>query len=312
MVKKPIRGAVLDLGSNSFKFMLVEQRGKVLFVHKEKVWVTRLGGAVATTKKLQAEGIQRSLRVLQECQRSAEQFQANHFIAVGTSALRSASNRQAFLDPARQILGFPVRVISGKTEAELIYEGVVSHPRWQKGKTVLLDLGGGSLEGMCGTNGHFENGKTLPFGCVRVHDLLLPYPPYTSNQIEETLSYLTKKLKPLVNLTPSHRFKLLASGGTMTALSAMQYRGGLEGRCLKRAAMLRLLHQLAPLSLAQLKRVPRLPSDRADIFVPGLLTLLAAIQVLGENTLYCSTRGLRHGVWKRWIGHPFASIQHIH
>ncbi|MFH1067866.1 MAG: hypothetical protein V1746_08200 [bacterium] len=312
MVKKPIRGAVLDLGSNSFKFMLAEQCGGVLRVHKEKLWTTRLGGSVATTEKLQAEAIRRSLRVLQECRQHAEQFQAESFVAVGTSALRSASNRREFLDPARRVLGFPVRVISGKAEAELIYEGVASHPRWQKEEIVLLDLGGGSLEGMNGKKGRFASGKTLPLGCVRMRDLLLPRPPYAPDEIEKARIYLAQKLRPLARLAPSPCFKLLASGGTMTALCTMRHRSELEGCCLKRATMLRFLHQLAPLSLAQLKRAPRLQRDRADIIVPGLLTLLAAMDVLGKDALYCSTRGLRHGVWRRWIGQPFARIQYTH
>src|SRR5215472_17678760 len=66
--------------------------------------------------------------------------------AVGTSALRDASNRAEFLARATQILGTPVEVISGLEEARLIHLGVQA--RWPQANRRLLiaDVGGGSAE----------------------------------------------------------------------------------------------------------------------------------------------------------------------
>ena len=43
---------------------------------------------------------------------------------VGTSALRRARRKQAFLERARDALGHPVEIIAGREEARLIYSGV--------------------------------------------------------------------------------------------------------------------------------------------------------------------------------------------
>ena len=55
-----MRGAVLDLGSNTFKLLLAEQRKGVLRIFHEKAYPVRLGEGVAVTGKLQPTSIRLS------------------------------------------------------------------------------------------------------------------------------------------------------------------------------------------------------------------------------------------------------------
>jgi len=74
---------------------------------------------------------------------------------VGTNALRVAKNSPQFLREARQVLGFPIEVISGREEARLIYLGVAhSLPAAvgpQHTRRLVIDIGGGSTELIIGT-----------------------------------------------------------------------------------------------------------------------------------------------------------------
>ena len=58
------RGAVLDLGSNTFKLLLAEQRKGVLRIFHEKAYPVRLGEGVAVTGKLRPAAVHRALKML--------------------------------------------------------------------------------------------------------------------------------------------------------------------------------------------------------------------------------------------------------
>src|SRR6266850_2035420 len=75
--------------------------------------------------------------------------------AVGTNALRVAKNAPQFLREARQVLGFPIEVISGREEARLIYLGVAhalpAAVGPQHTRRLVIDNGAGSTEIIIGT-----------------------------------------------------------------------------------------------------------------------------------------------------------------
>ncbi|NCZ53919.1 MAG: hypothetical protein EBY81_08500, partial [Verrucomicrobia bacterium] len=116
----PIRAAVLDLGSNTFKLLLAEQSGSTLRLHHEKAYPVRLGQGVALTGKIQPATSRRALRLLARLQRKIRIFHPSKIIAVATGTLRLARNRQSFLLPASRILGRKISLLTGHTEGRLI------------------------------------------------------------------------------------------------------------------------------------------------------------------------------------------------
>src|SRR4029077_5336225 len=79
--------------------------------------------------------------------RMAEQYRKLDVMgvrAVGTAALRDASNRDEFLARAAALLRRPVEVISGLEEARLIHLGVQSVWPHPKHRVLMMDVGGGS------------------------------------------------------------------------------------------------------------------------------------------------------------------------
>ncbi|MDR2463391.1 MAG: hypothetical protein LBD30_06390 [Verrucomicrobiales bacterium] len=314
-----LRAAVLDLGSNSIKFMLGHQHGTLLTVHREEAITTRLGHRLALTGRICDASRRATLRVLHDCQRRAAQFGAEQIIAVGTSALRSATNRDDLLTPAKAILGTPVRVISGKREGELVYAGTTSYHRWQRRDILVVDIGGGSVELVSGSGGQLRRANSLPLGCVRVRDALLrhrqPAPP---ELLAATLNELTDAMRAkFKNFTGSGAI-LLGSGGTVTTLTALHCAARpkmeiheLEGLAIRRAELQRLLHFLASRSLDELRAHPRIPRQRADVITAGACVLTAALTVTGMKSVHCTTRGLRYGVWQRMLAPvPFQTVRH--
>jgi exopolyphosphatase/guanosine-5'-triphosphate,3'-diphosphate pyrophosphatase len=309
----------LDIGSNSIKFMLGHQDGSTLNIVREDAITTRLGHKLALTGKICAASRQSTLKVLRDCKREAEKFGAEKIIAVGTSALRSAANSDTVLEPAKKILGTPIRVISGKLEGELVYTGTTSFHRWQQKDILVIDIGGGSVEFVYGTNGKPGKIKSLPLGCVRVRDALLHgKQPVSPDLLDDAIETLTTRMrngfKDFIGLPAV----VLGSGGTCTTLTSLHCSGSprvhvheLEGIAIRHAELKTLLNFLASCSLKRLRAHPRIPYRRADVITAGACVLYAAMQVLDAKAMHCTTRGLRYGVWQKMIARqPFKTVHH--
>src|SRR5271155_3644864 len=185
-----MRYAVFDLGSNSIKCVMAETNARgVRVLHEESIG-TRLAEHLIDTCELRPEAIARTLAALRPIRARAREFGVQHFRAVATSAVRDSRNRREFLRAAREVLGFPVRLLSGMDEAETIFSGVTADPLWRGKDIFILDIGGGSAEWVQGRHGKMEKRISLPLGAVRLRERFLPeYPvaPDTAALLVETV-----------------------------------------------------------------------------------------------------------------------------
>src|SRR2546430_10401094 len=147
--------AAVDLGSNSFRLEIgrvVERQIYPLDAVRE---VVRLGGGLTAEKRIDRATQALALEALAKFAERLRGFSRSAVRAVGTNALRVAKNAPQFLREARQVLGFPIEVISGREEARLIYLGVAhSLPAAagpQHTRRLVIDIGGGSTEIIIGT-----------------------------------------------------------------------------------------------------------------------------------------------------------------
>jgi exopolyphosphatase/pppGpp-phosphohydrolase len=93
--------------------------------------------------------------------------------AVATAAVREATNGEEFTRRVREEVGIDLQVIDAETEAALSYRSVAHHFPLVGGRTVVADIGGGSLELISAVDGLIEHTMSLPFGAVRLTDILL-------------------------------------------------------------------------------------------------------------------------------------------
>ncbi len=141
--------AAIDLGSNSFHLMIAKsQFGELRPVHAlaEKVQL----GETDDAGMLTPSAITRGLTCLERFKQLIDSTSPEKIRIVGTNALRRAKNRQAFIDPAEQIMDAPIDVIYGREEARLIYLGVAHTLSDDANVRLVLDIGGGSTEFILG------------------------------------------------------------------------------------------------------------------------------------------------------------------
>jgi exopolyphosphatase/guanosine-5'-triphosphate,3'-diphosphate pyrophosphatase len=132
--------AVVDLGSTAVRFLLAEIRPDSGYrVLVEERVPTRLGGGPLGT--LPREAIDRTLRAVHSfCSRYSPNAWGPRVVAVATSAVRDAKNRERLLGPLRRREGIDVQVLSARDEARFgVYAALDSLP-FRDG--VVADLGG--------------------------------------------------------------------------------------------------------------------------------------------------------------------------
>jgi len=143
-----VKVAVVDLGTNSARLLLAHvEDGRVRDVVRETT-VTRLGAGVDRRRRLDAAAAERTRSCLAGYAAQVVDFAPQARLLVATSVLRDAADGAAFVDRLEAELALPWKILSGEQEAALSFAGALSGrtaPR-SRSATVVIDIGGGSLE----------------------------------------------------------------------------------------------------------------------------------------------------------------------
>jgi exopolyphosphatase/guanosine-5'-triphosphate,3'-diphosphate pyrophosphatase len=286
--------------------MLAEQKGAVLRVMREQAFVTRLAEGMGERRLLRRGPVLKSLEVLRQCREEAGAFGAERLAVVATSAVRDAANPDRFCRPAGAILGVPVRVLRGRQEGEWTFAGITASKAWRTRKLLALDLGGGSIEFVLGRGDAIQRSRSLPLGCVRVREQFGLVHPLDPVQVAEARAFLAGRFQKLRPWLGKGVYVPVGAGGTMITLAMMLVwkdcfpgLAAVEGKKITRRQVEKLLGLVASMTLEEVRAVPGVPHDRADILAAGLLIYAAVLEAFGLGHVHAVTRGLRYGVWQK-------------
>ena len=142
--------AVMDLGTNTFHLLIA--RGDA--ANPEELFHTtvpvKLGEGGINSGIIQPAAYQRGIETMLNFSARIKEFTAERVSAIATSALRSASNGRDFIDEVRGRTGIAIETINGDREAQYIYEGVKAGHCLTAKNSLILDIGGGSVEFILG------------------------------------------------------------------------------------------------------------------------------------------------------------------
>ncbi len=283
-----MRRAVIDIGTNTVKLLVADVTGYQVVVVVAKDRTTRLGEGVDRSRKLSAAAMVRTTRAIQDFLAEARAIGATDCVALTTSAARDAANRDEFLAQVRDVCGLNVELISGEREAELIFRGVSSDPEWSSAPILVVDVGGGSAEFIQGAGGKMEVFRSLPLGALRLTE------KFGEGRFAELCEELRTTLRDaLAGYSASGR-RVIATGGTMVTLARVEC-GASDHATISREKLESVVRRLEAMPLAERKKAPGLPPERADIIVAGGAVLLTAMEVLKAGELTVSIRNLRYG-----------------
>ena len=308
---KSKRLAVIDLGTNTVRLLVGEPDGaggyRPIFATQE---ITRLGQGLLPTRMLQPEPTQRTLAALRRFRQAAERHGAARITVVGTSALREARNREAFMACARNQCGLDVRVISGEQEARLTLLGIRAALGIGPGRILAMDIGGGSTEFVLADGPDILRTISTRLGVVKLtEDHLKSDPPLAREMaaVRDAVSVQLACLRPPEwlgsfqgPLAPGVLFA--GTAGTVTTLAAIDLvldpydPARVNGHRLSYQRIEALCAELAARPLRERQQVPGLEPARADVIVAGALICLGAMDALGFAEITVSDGGLREGI----------------
>jgi exopolyphosphatase/guanosine-5'-triphosphate,3'-diphosphate pyrophosphatase len=294
------RIAVIDVGSNSVKLLVAESSDNAVIPIYEATHISRLGEGIWTNGLISPQAVRRNVEAIQECLKSAHNYHAATIIAVGTMALRTASNSGEFIDRVRDSTGVAIEIISGDEEARLAYMAVLSGLPVQEEELAVFDIGGGSTEFVFGRGSTVDKRFSVGLGAIRITEEFIKSDPVTKNQLKAALGAIDQVLAE--HSVTGNVPRLVGIGGTITAVGAVQYKmkeydpSLVQGATLTLREVEKQIRMYSKRTIEERLQIIGLQPKRADIILAGSLILKVIMERLGADSLIMSHRGLRHGL----------------
>ncbi|HEY8850660.1 MAG TPA: Ppx/GppA phosphatase family protein [Gemmatimonadaceae bacterium] len=297
-----IRISAIDIGSNSIRQTIadVSPTGTIRVVDEMKA-APRLGAGLSETGKLSEVAIQNALSTLTRMATLANQLGVTRTEVVATSAVRDAANGDEFLKQVKAETGLKVRVLRGEDEARLSFRSALAHFDLGVGRSVVMDIGGGSLELALSADGLVERLISLPLGAIRATER------YLGGDKKKGMRKLRKharfELRRHLSARHWHAAQIVCSGGTFTTLASIYLaRIGMEsaktvhGTVIPRIELEHIVDMLQNMSLAERQGIPGLNAARSDIIVGGLAVAAEVAARVEARDLVISAYGIREGI----------------
>ncbi len=296
-----MRVAALDIGTNTVLLLIAEVDGAKFHVICDIHAIARLGEGVDRTHQISEAAYERFISILREHQKTIAQYNCDRIIAVATSAMRDAENRDEIIERTKCDTGIEIEILSGDDEARLTYRGAVAGMKLD-GKTGVVDIGGGSTEISVGKGNRFERGASIDIGALRLTERYFASSPVAAVAKDAARKLIRESLRN-IGIGIRSSTQLIAVAGTPTTLAAM-YRGlkafdapKVHGHVLHRKEIEELLDILFSVSTTELlERFQSVNKARADILPAGTLILAEVMDYLGAEHTTVSTQGLRYGI----------------
>ncbi|HEX6400764.1 MAG TPA: DUF501 domain-containing protein, partial [Actinomycetota bacterium] len=220
---RPARVAAIDQGTNSTRLLvLAPSAGTDPIELARDMVITRLGRGVDGSGRLAQGSIDRALEIVGRFARRADALHAERIHLGATSAVRDASNAEAFLGPARELIGSDPEVVDGEREAHLSFLGGTRGLDPADGPFAVVDIGGGSTEFVVGREpGRAERSISTQLGSVRLTERVGPADPPSEDDLDSFRRAADAELDRVEAAVPVGVARtFVAVAGTATTLQA--------------------------------------------------------------------------------------------
>ncbi|MGV3586099.1 MAG: phosphatase [Adhaeribacter sp.] len=310
-MEKDKKVALIDMGTNTFHLLItqIQDGSEPLDLVKIKEPV-KLGEGGISRGEIAPAAYARALNTLKHFKALIEQHGAEEIKAMATSAVRNAANGPDLIRDIATETGIQVETIDGDLEAELIYDGVKSALEIGYEKSLIMDIGGGSVEFIICNDHQIFWKQSFEIGAQRLLDKFFITDPLEEHAIEALKLYLQNQLEPLAEAI--ERCKptvLIGSSGTFDTLCDIDSkRKGLdrEQDCcpeadLALADFYEIYEDILRKKRSERLAIPGMLEMRVDMIVMAIILIDYVLENYTLNKIRVSAYALKEGMLYRLL-----------
>lgn len=301
----------MDLGTNTFHLLIVEGEATNFkeIVHEQQP--VKLGEGGINKGFIQPAAFQRGIDCMERYSHLIADNNVVGVKAIATSALRNASNGQDFINEVKKQTGILIEIIDGNAEAEYIYKGVRAGGGLSTKNTLIVDIGGGSVELIVCDDKEIKWKQSFEIGAARLMDRFHHQDPIAPESITALNFYLNDTLQPLsVALKDYTIHNIIGTSGVFESYTAIIEADKGRSFDLKKtkyyefdkATLLTVIERLVLSAHQQRLDNPNIIPVRVDMIVTASLLTRFIVDKTGVDEIAMSTNSLKEGVLVDMMG----------
>ncbi|MCS6935441.1 MAG: ethanolamine ammonia-lyase reactivating factor EutA [Chitinophagales bacterium] len=281
------RFAAIDIGSNSVRLLIenVLDNGEgPMFKKSALIRVpVRLGGNAFKNKAIPEITIRQLIDAMIGFKHIMRANNVLHYKGCATSAMREAANGASIVRRIKKEAGLDIEIISGNTEAHIIFNSQ-NAVREKLGKNcVFIDVGGGSTEITVFKNGKIHAAKSFRIGTIR-----LLQKSVTRSEWKKMREWLRSKVYRMRDM------RVIGSGGNINRISKLVQLK--TGKPLTLSKLESIIAELKQYSYDERIKKFDLNPDRADVIIPAGEIFITLMKWLHATEIFIPKVGLGDGI----------------
>lgn len=301
----------MDLGTNTFHLLIAEGNAADLkeIIHEQEP--VKLGEGGINKGFIQHAAFERGVSTMKRYHQLIMQNNVTQVKAIATSALRNAANGQEFIEKVKMETGIAIELINGDEEAGYIYKGVKACGCLSGANSLIVDIGGGSVEFIiCNKNG-IKWKQSFEIGAARLMDKFHQTDPIPKESTNLLIQYLQNCLKDLFTETTNYAIdNIIGSSGVFETYAGLIEKDKGNAFNLKeihyyefeKDLLLSLIEKLVSSSHQQRAAMQSIIPIRIDMIVTASILTSFVIEKLRINKVAMSTYSLKEGVITAMFG----------
>lgn len=295
--------AALDVGSHeiTLKIAQLERTGLPLVLETVRQTLA-IGTDTYRTGEISDVTVRELVTVIERMAGKIREYKVTQVLAVATSAIREARNRQVVLDQIDRICRHPIQILSNAQERYFHNLATIAHwPQFAdqiREGTLVLDLGSGSIQVTVYDKGAFLFSQNMRLGALRIRELLADLERRTADFGRLMEDYISTDLENYRALEPKGTtYKNLIVLGADTRY--MKLLAGLEPdqpAILSALQLEAIYRQFLNTSPAELSMDYDIPSEHASLLLPSAILVRKFIDFTGVKTISMPVTSLSDGL----------------
>jgi exopolyphosphatase / guanosine-5'-triphosphate,3'-diphosphate pyrophosphatase len=292
--------AAIDVGSNAIRMVIgeLDELWGVKAIENIRLPI-RLGQDVFIKGRVEKERMQQTLDAFRRFQRVAKDFGVYRLRAIATSAMREASNADILTDRILRATGIEVNVIDGDEEARLIHMAVASALNIKNKRTLVIDIGGGSVEVTLSTGNSIIETDSYNMGTVRLLKKLDTKAGSKHSFSQLVREYAEAPRRRIDREIGDEKIQICAgTGGNVEEIGRLRQKlfKADSDSFIMLDELEAIIERLNHMSLDERIRKLKLRPDRADVILPACIVLHMIAKQAHVKQIAIPRVGLKDGI----------------